>query len=284
MHSVDKSITIKQHLDAPKYTVMGDPTQIQNAVLNLTLNARDAMPHGGDLIISTGTTELTQDYCKKQPYEVIPGNYLKVSITDTGIGMDKKIQSRIFEPFFTTKQVGKGTGMGLAAVYGSVKTHKGAINVYSEPEKGTTISLYFPLIEGNLVKPLQKIAKFIKGSGKVLLVDDEEIVIDMASVMLKDIGYKVVTKKDGVEALKYYRRYWKTVDIVLLDMVMPEMGGKETFAEMKKINPKVKCILSSGYSINGEAQTILDDGVLDFIQKPYNTVELSVMLNKLINE
>lgn len=285
LHSLHKKIKITQYLNAERSYVVGDPSQLQNIFVNLGINARDAMPCGGELIFRTATSELSKEYCEKQPFEIKPGKYLKVAVQDSGIGMNKETQSRMFEPFFTTKPIGKGTGLGLAAVYGSVKKHNGAINVVSEPDKGTTITIFLPLSKNDKVqnKKSQR-NRLIKGTGKVLFVDDEDAILEIGTTMLSDLGYKVITKSNGNDALKYYKRYWDSVDLVLLDIVMPNMSGKEVFNEMKQINPDIKCVLSSGYSIDGEADKILKKGALDFIQKPYCTEELSIVIHKALNK
>ncbi len=276
-HSIDKKVQIKQNLYANPPITSGDPTQMQNALLNLAINARDAMPDGGEMIFSTDVIFLDEEYCSANPYEIVPGSYLQVSITDTGTGMDEETQRHIFEPFFTTKETGKGTGMGLAAVYGTVKNHKGAINVYSELEFGTTFKIYLPLLDSSsdMDGEAKDREKIIKGNARILVVDDEEMILDLVSDMLESMDYTVVACANGKEAVTRYKKSWKKVDLVILDMVMPEMGGHEAFIAMKKINPDIKALLSSGYSINGEAEKILEEGVLDFIQKPYQKAELS---------
>ncbi len=276
-HSIDKKVQIKQNLYANPPIISGDPTQLQNALLNLALNARDAMPDGGEMIFSTDVVFLDKEYCSANPYKILPGSYLQVSITDTGTGIDEETQRHIFEPFFTTKETGKGTGMGLAAVYGTVKNHKGAINVYSELKSGTTFKIYLPLVNSSSDSDseVKDIEKIIKGNARILVVDDEQLILDLVSDMLESMDYTVVACANGIEAVTRYKKSWKKVDLVILDMVMPEMGGHETFIAMKKINPAIKALLSSGYSFNGEAEKIIKEGVLDFIQKPYQKAELS---------
>ncbi len=283
-HSIDKKINIKQKLYANPPVTLGDPTQIQNALLNLGVNARDAMPEGGELIFTTNIVYLDEEYCAANPYDVKSGSYLQVSVTDSGIGMDESTIKHIFEPFFTTKETGKGTGMGLAAVYGTVKNHKGAINVYSELDFGTTFKIYLPLYDTSdpAAQEDKHTRKIIKGHARVMVVDDEKIILDLVSDMLESMNYSVVTAINGKDALAHYKKLWKDIDLVILDMVMPEMGGHETFIEMKKINPGVKALLSSGYSITGDAEKILDEGVLDFIQKPYQKADLSEKIAKAL--
>jgi PAS domain S-box-containing protein len=288
-HTIDKKIVLKQHLGAQPSTVMGDPTQLQNALLNVAINGRDAMPDGGELAFSTEMVVLDEQYCKKQPYELAPGPYCQICVTDSGTGMDAEIQKHLFEPFFTTKEKGKGTGMGLPAVYGIVKLHKGAINVYSEPGRGTTVKIYLPAIgvtEDRADKQGTETASvYTSPQGlNILFVDDERLLREMAGEMLRFLGHTVIECENGKKAVEYYRHSWKSVDLVILDMIMPEMGGKETFIAMREINPAIRAILSSGYSIDGEAEKIMGEGVRGFIQKPFSTNALTEMMSEVMRK
>jgi CheY-like chemotaxis protein len=255
---------------------LGDPTQLQNALLNIALNARDAMAKGGALTFETDVTTLDEAYCRNSPYEIVPGSYFRVSISDTGRGMTDEVKKHLFEPFFTTKGPGKGTGMGLAGAYGTVRNHHGTINVHSEVDRGTTVRICLPLaVEVAEVGKPVPVAAPDQGTAHILLVDDEEVVREMAAEMLRSLGYTVTTCADGRKAAAYFQEHWKEVDLVILDMVMPEMGGRDTYIAMCRINPKVRALLSSGYSLNGEAQGILNEGVLGFVGKPYRRSELS---------
>ena len=284
-HSIQKKIVIRQHLNANPSTTPGDPSQLQNAILNIAINARDAMPKGGDIVFATDTVYLDNEHVKTHQYVSPPGNYLQLCISDTGSGMDKDTQKHIFEPFFTTKEVGKGTGMGLAAVYGTINNHKGAIDVYSEPGRGTTFKIYLPLTTEGIGDEtgFVKEADVIKGSAHILLADDEEMLGKMAKDMIETLGYKITICRNGKEAMKIYEKSWKDINLVILDMVMPEMDGKETYLEMKKVNPAIKVLLSSGYSITGAARELLSRGVDNFIQKPYRKAELSQKIAKVLN-
>ena len=282
-HSINKQIAIRQILNADPETTLGDPNQLQNALLNIAINARDAMPDGGDLIFETAVTELDENFLLDHPHEVLPGTYLMISITDNGCGMDAETRKHIFEPFFTTKGVGKGTGMGLASVYGTIRNHNGVIVVYSEVDHGTTFRIYLPLIKGTRSPELAESKnKLVTGTARILLVDDEEMIRKFAKHALEGLGYQTITCSDGKEAIEYFEKSWREIDLVLLDMIMPAIGGRETFALMKKINPKILAILSSGYSIDGEAQTILDDGVKAFIRKPYHLIDLSTKVAQVL--
>ncbi|MFH0910085.1 MAG: response regulator [Planctomycetota bacterium] len=275
-HSIDKRIVVKQSFRADPSGVLGDPTQLQNAFLNIALNARDAEPEGGEIHFATDVVTLDDAYCRDRPYEILPGEYIRISVTDSGVGMDAETQKHIFEPSFTTKKLGEGIGMGLAAVYGTVKNHRGAVSVYSEPGRGTTFTVFLPLVEAK-ERPAGTDSKVIpaRKAARILVADDEETVRNVAVEMLQKLGYEVAACPDGAKALERYRAAWQEIDLVILDMVMPNLSGRDTFRAMRKINPRVKVLLSSGYSVNGEAQEILNQGALGFLQKPFTTIELS---------
>ncbi len=283
-HSIDKKINIRKMLNAESSFVTGDPSQLQSAILNIGLNARDAMPDGGDLEFRTDIIELDEEYCSNHEYEVIPGEFLRISITDSGVGIDKEIRDKIFEPFFTTKEFGKGTGMGLAAVYGTVKSHKGAIYVYSEKDKGTVFKLSFPL-EKNLAVDKKKVTgghSVEKGDGHIMLIDDEEVICELGKRILGNLGYRVTICRGGPEAVKLYEKNWKDIDLVIIDQVMPEMNGGEVLSRFKEINPDVVAIISSGYSENGFGGTAKSDGAQGFIQKPYRIADMSKMVSDVM--
>ena len=283
-HTFDKRIGIEALLDADTAKILGDASQIQNALLNLAINARDAMSEGGELIFKTAIRPLNQEYCQTIPYIIEPGNYLLVTVTDSGRGIHKTALEHIFEPFYTTKEVGQGTGMGLAVVYGTVKQHKGAINVYSEVGHGTTFSLYFPLLDNmrpKKRKTKQNIASI--SSAKILVVEDEESLREIACEILTARGHQVTSRENGLKAMEYYKDHWQEVDLVILDMVMPKMDGQTTYRAMREINPNVKVLLASGYSINGLAKTLLEEGVLDFLQKPFLPEEIEEKIAKILS-
>ncbi len=283
-HSIDRKIILKQHLNAGVSMILGDSSQLQNALLNLALNARDAMPNGGEFIFSTNVVILDEEYCSHNPYKILPGRYLKITAEDNGTGMDEEVLSHVFEPFFTTKKTGKGTGMGLAAVYGTVKNHKGSIDVKSTPGKSTVFKLYFPVYETSVRKKNINLSndKAVHGKASILIVDDEEYICKITSSMLERLGYDVVFCYNGKQAIEYYYNEWKKIDLVILDMVMPEMNGKETYYAMKKINPELKVIIASGYSIDNDAQDILKHGSSGFIQKPFRKGDLSRTVAKVL--
>jgi PAS domain S-box-containing protein len=278
-----KEIRIYSDLQTDIWTVEVDRGQIEQALLNLYVNAWQAMPQGGDLYLKTENVILDADFINKKPYKVEAGNHIKITVTDTGSGIDKDTQERIFEPFFTTKEMGRGTGLGLASVYGIIKSHGGYINVYSEAEIGTTFTIYLPA-SGKKV-PQEKrepIATVSKGSGTILLIDDEEMIIKVGAELLEELGYKVLGARSGQGAIKLYKKNADKIDLVIMDMIMPGMGGGETFDRLKKINPDIKVLLSSGYSINGQASEILERGCDGFIQKPFNLNQLSEKIQGII--
>ncbi|MHC4887512.1 MAG: response regulator, partial [Planctomycetota bacterium] len=262
-HSIDKRIAIKQILSASSAYTIGDPTQLQNALLNLAINGRDAMPEGGELIFSTDARTLDDAPCGHRSTQLPAGEYISVSVTDTGAGMSEETQQHMYEPFFTTKPEGEGTGMGLAAVYGTVKNHQGAIEVTSEVGKGTTFRLLLPAAPGNHAERSEDRSSSprLPEGTHILLVDDEDTVREIGGEMLRDAGCTVTLASDGVEAVELYHDHWQTFDLVILDMVMPRMGGRDTFIAMRQINPGIKALLASGYSIEGEANAILREGV-----------------------
>jgi two-component system, cell cycle sensor histidine kinase and response regulator CckA len=281
-HTIDRKITIRQQLNASPAVITGDPTQLQNALLNIALNARDAMPEGGDLIFATECAVLDKSYYAVKKYVIAPGRYVRISVTDSGFGMDAETQSHLFEPFFTTKEKGKGTGMGLPAVYGIVKNHKGAINVYSESGHGTTVKLYLPAAEAEAGETIVEAPKAPATDRKlnILFVDDEEMMREMAQEMLQVFGHSVLLSENGQAAVELYKESFTSIDLVILDIIMPVMGGRAAFGALRRINPAVRVILSSGYSINEEAQQIIDEGALGFVQKPFTSSQIAEAIRK----
>ena len=281
--SIDKRIEIEQSLKAEFDIIVGDPSQLQNAFLNLAVNARDAMPEGGKLMIETDNVVLDPG-ASESAGEHFPIYYVKVSLCDTGTGMTDEVKSHLFEPFFTTKPIGKGTGMGLASVFGTVKNHRGTINVYSELGHGTTFKIALPLAEQStpaeaiVCTPPKATRKL-----RILLVEDEEILREMFAGMLTSGGHEIVEAENGRQAVELYSQDWSNFDLVMLDMILPEMNGPDTFRAMKKLNPAVKALLSTGFSLNKEVQAILDEGVLGFIQKPFMPNDLLNLIATIID-
>jgi len=277
-----KEIRVHRELAQDLSGIEAEQGQIEQVLLNLYVNASDAMPGGGDLFLKTAN--ITHEHMRGKPYEAKPGNYVVLTVRDTGVGMDKKTMDRIFDPFFTTKEVGRGSGLGLASVYGIIKSHGGYINVESKKGHGTTFSLYLPASEKKIIREKEKPAQVLMGTGTVLLVDDEDIVLAAGERVLKALGYKVLSARSGREAIELCKANKDEIDMVLLDMIMPEMGGGETYDQMKKINPNIKVLLSSGYSIDGEATEILERGCDSFIEKPFNMKQLSRSIREILDK
>ncbi len=276
-----KEITIHKKFQEDISPVDVDRGQLEQVLLNLFVNAWQAMPGGGEIFIESEQIHLNEDYDK--PYEIIPGQYVRISVTDTGVGMDKGIQQRIFEPFFTTKAVGRGTGLGLASAYGIIKNHNGIINVYSERGHGSTFKIYLPASDKTVPREKDLTQQLLKGSETILLVDDEEMVVDIGKEILEKLGYEVFTALGGAEAISLVEQHKNKIDLVILDLIMPDMSGSKTFDNLKACRPDIKVLLSSGYSIDGQASEIINRGCDDFIQKPFNLKQLSRKIRKILD-
>lgn len=247
--TLPKKVSVKLDLSAASPLVLGEQSELQNALLNICLNARDAMPKGGTLTITSSNTQLDADFVKRHKYQIELGPYLVISLEDTGEGMPKEVLNHIFEPLFTTKPVGKGTGMGLASVYGTIKAHHGAVNVYSEVGEGTSFKIYLPLPEEPLNGEMTILPRAPEpGQTRVLLVDDEEAPRRITLGMLEELGYQTVAFADPQEAIAWYKKDWKSIDLVILDGVMPGLNGPETYMIMRQANPQLRAILVSGFS------------------------------------
>ena len=276
-----KEITIRGKYTKNLWTVDIDQGQIEQVLLNLYINAWQSMPGGGELHIATKNVVVDEGYVK--PFKAEPGKYVKISITDTGVGMDETTQRRIFEPFFTTKEMGRGTGLGLASVYGIVKNHKGFVSVYSEKGEGSTFNIYLPASQKRIIKERKLNKEILMGTEVILLIDDEDMIIDVGEQVLERMGYTVLVARSGKEAIETYKRSMDKIDMVILDMIMPDMGGGEAYDRLKEINPDIKVLLSSGYSINGQATEILGRGCNGFIQKPFSIKDLSQKLREILD-
>ncbi|MFH0998712.1 MAG: PAS domain S-box protein [Pseudomonadota bacterium] len=277
-----KEIRIHTKYQASPLVVDADRGQIEQVLLNMYVNAWQAMPlEGGDLYLETKIVTLDAAYCK--PHQSAPGRYVKVSITDTGAGMDEATRLRIFDPFFTTKEMGRGTGLGLASAFGIIKNHNGMITVYSEIGYGTTFSIYLPVSNKEACQEVSIEGQLIKGSATILLVDDEALIIDVGLAMLERLGYHVMVSRGGQEAVKVISDMGNEIDLVILDMIMPGMDGGTTFDRIREIQPMMPVLLSSGYAIDGHADEIMRRGCNGFIQKPYNISELSQKIRKVLD-
>ena len=283
--TIDRRIVVNQRLEALPSMTRGDPSQLESALLNLAVNARDAMPDGGEIVFTTAAVTLDRDFCKAQPYDIEPGPYVEVGVVDTGIGMSKRVLAHIFEPFFTTKTVGKGTGLGLAAVFGTVREHHGAITVFSQPGQGSAFKLYLPLEGADTgAAGVAESQEVIQGSGCILVVDDEEVIRKVARSMLQRMGYEVLWAGDGAEGVEVYRENARWIDLVILDLVMPKVNGQEALRAMKKLNPRVKVLVSTGFSLGLKFDELRSQGATDFIQKPFKTIELSQKVADLLSD
>ncbi len=282
--TIPRMIQLELRLARDLNPVMADPVQLQQIVMNLCVNARDAMKESGHLIIETYNTYLDEDYCKLH-IETKPGAYVVLSVSDTGCGMTKDDMKRMFEPFYTTKEVGKGTGLGLAIVYGIVQNHGGGITCYSEPGHGTTFRIYLPAIkdsdENDDSLPERK--ALVGGKETVLLVDDEPLVKELGEMILKQFGYTVLTASNGKEGLEIYTRRKDSIDLVILDLIMPKMSGSECLNEIMKIDPSAKILIASGYDANGSIHGALGEGAGAFIRKPYEARELLEAVRNLLD-
>ncbi|MBW1939916.1 MAG: response regulator [Deltaproteobacteria bacterium] len=265
---IKKQINIHFDLQKDLKSTQVDAGQINQVFLNLYINACQAMTGAGDLYIETRNESVSKENAYKIGLK--PGNYVKISVTDTGTGMDNKTLQRVFEPFFTTKEKGRGRGLALASVYGIIENHGGVIKVFSKKGEGSTFVVYLSASEKEAGKKKIISKKIIKGTETLLIADDEEHIIKVVRKMLEKMGYNIMTAGSGREAVAVYRENKDKIDLVLLDMIMPGMDGGKTFDRIKDINPDVKVLLSSGYSLKGEAEKILKRSCIDFIQKPYN--------------
>jgi len=277
-----KEITIYENYEKPLWATEVDRGQIEQVLLNLYVNAWQAMPGGGDLTVKTENILIDEKYVAH--FEVTSGKYVKISVSDTGVGMDETTRQRIFEPFFTTRDMGRGTGLGLASVYGIIKNHEGFINVYSELGEGTTFTVYLPASGQAVAKEKKAYDRLVEGHGTILLVDDEKMIIGVGKQIIKRLGYDVLTAGGGKEAIEIYKENRDKIDLVILDMIMPVMGGGETFEKLKEIDSNVRVLLSSGYSLTSEASEIIAKGCAGFIQKPFYMKELSQKIAEILKE
>jgi two-component system cell cycle sensor histidine kinase/response regulator CckA len=284
--TIPKMVDIDLQLAADLHPLKADPIQIEQVLINLVTNAVDAMDGLGQLIIRTENFQAAGDFRKKY-LEIQSGDYVRLSVSDNGQGMDKATMQHIFEPFFTTKEVGKGTGLGLATVYGIVKGHQGHISCYSEVNNGTTFDIYFP------VSPLenyvdeeesQETNLALEGSETILLVDDEELILDINEEMLSSYGYTVIRAENGEQALEIFRERREEIDLVLMDLGMPGMGGEQCLQQLKALAPEIKVIVGSGYAGHKIAKAPEQFGASGFLSKPYRLNRLLVEVRRLLSQ
>ncbi len=281
--TIPRMIRISLDLREDLKTVRADPIQIEQVLMNLSVNAKDAMPGGGDLRIETRNEILDASYCRTHA-EVKPGAYVSLSVSDTGHGMEKEVLDKIFTPFFTTKEMGKGTGLGLAMVFGIVKDHGGHITCYSEPGKGTLVKILLPAA-GETADATEETPPPLSEGGNetIMIVDDEPYILDMAEQILEQFGYRVLMADDGNSAAELYRRNADEIDLVILDLNMPGLGGWDCLRRLLDINPDVKVVIASGFSANGALRNEMAPRVAGFINKPYHLRELVEIVRKILD-
>jgi len=282
--TIPKMILIQLVLAEDLATINADPTQIDQVLMNLSVNARDAMPEEGKLIIETANIFLDEEYARTH-FDAKPGRHVLLMVTDTGSGMDKDTVEHIFEPFYTTKGVGEGTGLGLAMVHGIVQQHGGHIRCYSEPGQGTTFKIYFPALVADEAQEGKDAREMPRGGSEtILLVDDEEIIRDLGSRILAKAGYRVLSASNGKDALKLYQQRRDEISLVIMDLIMPEMGGKQCLEGLLSLDPKVKALIASGFAIDGPTRETIEAGAKGFVGKPFNMKQLLGTVRKVLDE
>ncbi len=283
IRSIGKNIKIESTLDPTLQTIEADASQLESVIINLCINSRDAMPAGGILRIATSNMELTAHMARQIP-DAAPGDYVCMEVSDTGVGMDKETQRKIFEPFFTTKPLGKGTGLGLSIVYGIVKNHRAFVNVYSEPDRGATFKLYFPATDMLPLDGTEQLPMEIPhGRETILIIDDEATLLDLTREILEGLGYVVITAEGPLEGIQTYQERHSEIDLVILDMLMPEMTGTEVYPILKNVNPDVTVLLATGLSIGDKVDDIVSMGVSNVVGKPYSVFDLAVHVRETID-
>ena len=283
--TIPKMIDIELHLAEDLKTHNGDPIQLEQIMMNIGVNANDAMPDGGKLVFETRNVVIDEGYCKTHA-GAVPGEYVQLAISDTGYGMDKEALEHIFEPFYTTKEIGKGTGLGLAMVYGIVKSHGGYIIAYSEPGNGTVFKIYFPVLEEEFIEQElepEKEAEIRGGHETILLVDDEETILEIGQEMLREYGYTTITAESGERAVEIYKSEENRIDLVILDLGMPGMGGHKCLTELIRIDPEIKVLIASGYTSSDKITEALKGGAAGFIGKPYHLRDMLGKTRELLD-
>jgi PAS domain S-box-containing protein len=277
-----QEIVIRRIPAARPVLVEADQTQIEQVILNILVNAGQAMPGGGIMTLQCGHMQMAGTEAVR--LSLTPGRYAYLSVTDNGIGMDEDTRKRVFEPFFTTKEMGRGTGLGLASAYGIIRNHGGIIDVRSSKGQGSTFTIYLPASAAEAATVAEKASSAMDGGSEtILLVDDNPTVLEIGEEMLQLLGYAVLTAGSGGEALNLYQHHRERIDLVVLDMIMPELSGFDTYAALKKLNPDVDVLLSSGYSIDSKASEMLELGCNGFLQKPFAVQELSHAVRAILD-
>ncbi|MGC8594247.1 MAG: PAS domain S-box protein [Candidatus Kryptoniota bacterium] len=284
IRSLGKNIRFESALDQNIYAIEGDSSQIEQVILNLCINSRDAMPNGGVLRIETSNVDLSPRLAQ-QIHDAKPGKYVCLTVSDTGVGMDQDTQRKIFEPFFTTKPIGKGTGLGLSIVYGIIKDHNGFIKLYSEVGRGTTFKIFFPATNKIPLEESTATPKEIsRGNETILIIDDEETLLDLTREILENLGYKIITARGAMDGIETFRSKYSEIDLVILDMMMPEMTGREVYPVLKSIDPEVKVLLATGLSVGERVDELLAMGVTHLVSKPYSVDDLATQVRQTIDE
>jgi signal transduction histidine kinase/ActR/RegA family two-component response regulator len=282
-NTISKIISIRLELGESLPPVLSDPAQLEHVIMNLSINARDAMPNGGQILIQSDQANVDQQFCEEQP-QARPGNYIRITVSDQGEGIDRDILPRIFEPFFTTREFGKGTGLGLAMAHGIVKSHKGFIHVSSTPGKGTSFSVYLPvarLEEDSEVQP-ETSEQMLRAN--ILIVDDEELVAFMLAQHLQNLGCRTFNASNGEEALDILEKHKHELDVAILDLNMPVMDGRETYEKMVELKPDIKVLISSGFTRNGSVEELLAKGAHGFIEKPFSLENITAKIKEVLTE
>ena len=281
--TISKLISIKLELGDALPPVLSDPAHLEHVIMNLSVNARDAMPNGGQIVIRSEQIAVDRKFCEEHQ-EAKPGDYIRITVSDQGDGIDREILPRIFEPFFTTKEFGKGTGLGLAMVYGIIKSHKGFIIVSSSPGKGTAFSLYLPVVHMLQDEEIQPETSELLLRANILIVDDEELVAYMLAEHLQNLGCRTFNASNGEEALDVLAKHKNELDVAILDLNMPVMGGKTAYEKMIELKPDLKVLVASGYTRNSSVEEILAQGARGFIQKPYSLDSIASKIRQLMTE
>jgi PAS domain S-box-containing protein len=281
--SIGKNIRIESVLDPTLHTIEADPSQIESVIINLSINSRDAMPNGGTLRLETSNVEFTQQVLKQFP-EAELGRYACMAVSDTGTGMSVETKRKIFEPFFTTKPLGKGTGLGLSIVYGVVRNHKGLIKVYSEPGRGTTFRIYFPASDKIPLDETELAPREVPhGIETILIIDDEATLLELTREILEGLGYKVLTAEGGLAGIETFKRHHAEIELVILDMLMPEMTGADVYPVIKNLKPDLSVLLATGLNVGERVDDLLSMGVNDVVGKPYSANDLAIHVRKAID-
>lgn len=281
--SLDKRIVIELRLQAESAVINGDPTRIQNMLINLGVHAGKAMPEGGTLTLTTRNVTLDELFCRKSPFHLTPGDYINLRVRDTGKGFLPHQLEHLFEPFHATTLHETDDCFGLAAVYAAVVEHQGSITVYSDPEEGTAFNVCFPLTEDPIPDQIPDDNQVLAGTGCILVVDDEESIREIADYFLVKSGYHVIHAVNGADAVMKYRQHHDIINLVLLDMTMPVMNGRDCFFALREINPDVKVVMASGFTGQNDVRPLLEKGLAAFIEKPYRHATLSRVLHQVLH-